>query len=173
MIPGLGGAVRQKLHGGLIIEQHSRTLSVDPRLELTTFTKMKSVQKCSLVDLDRSRPSSGANCIVERPQVDIDEFRIQPELLASRDYELASELAPDRVDSLIQCVSRTRGGAFRPEVGLDTVARHALLAAEGEDREQTQRPVLLRRQRDGAGVTTQGKRSEKLEDQHSFAGRSL
>jgi hypothetical protein len=69
---------------------------------------------------------------------------------------------------LIECVSCTLVGAFWIEVGLDTVAGQTLPAAQGEDREQTQAPLLLHRERNRTRVPAEGKRSEKLEDQHFF-----
>jgi len=78
----------------------------------------------------------------------------------------------DRVDSLIERVSCTPVSAFRIEVGLDAVARQALLAAQPQDREQTQAPLLLRRQWDGTRVVAEAKCVQKLEDQHFFFERA-
>jgi hypothetical protein len=75
---------------------------------------------------------------------------------------------PDCVDSLVECVSCTLVGAFRIEVRLDSVARKTLPAAQAEDREQTQAPLLLHGKGDRTRVPAEGKRSEKLEDQHFF-----
>jgi hypothetical protein len=73
-----------------------------------------------------------------------------------------------RVDRLVERVPRKLARAFRPEVGLDTVAGQALPAAQGEDCEQTQPPLLLRGKRDWTCVAVQGKGSQQLEDQHFF-----
>ena len=72
----------------------------------------------------------------------------------------------DRVDRLIERVLRPRAGAFRPEVGLDAVARETRFSAQAQDRQQTQRPLLLRGHGDRASLVAQRKRSQKLEDQH-------
>ncbi len=74
----------------------------------------------------------------------------------------------DRVDSLIERVSCTLVSAFRIEVGLDTVARQALPAAQAQNCEQTQAPLLLRRYWDGIRVVAEAKCAQKLEDQHFF-----
>src|SRR5439155_6613986 len=66
------------------------------------------------------------------------------ELSSCREYDIACQRMPDRVDRLIERVLCPRAGAFRPEVGLDAVARETRFSAQAEDRKQTQRPLLLR-----------------------------
>src|SRR2546425_499645 len=95
------------------------------------------------------------------------------ELSSCRDYDIASERMSDRVDRLIECVLCPCAGAFRPEVGLEAVARETRFSAQAQDRQQTQRPLLLRGYGDRASLVAQGKRSQKLEDQHFPATRAL
>src|SRR5437879_1228726 len=80
---------------------------------------------------------------------------------------------PDRVDRLIEGVLCPRARAFRPEVGLDAVARETRFSAQAQDRKQTQRPLLLRRDGDQASLVAQGKRSQKLGGPHFAATRAL
>jgi hypothetical protein len=80
---------------------------------------------------------------------------------------------PDRVDRLIERVLCPRARAFRPEVGLDAVARETLPTAQAEDRQQTQRPLLVRGYGDRTSLVPQGQRAEKIEDQHLFRKRVL
>ena len=93
---------------------------------------------------DRRCPLAGANRLLELPYVDPNQFWIEPELSCRREYEIASQRMPDRVDRLIERVLCPRARAFRPEVSLDAVARETLPAGQAEDRQQTQRPLLLR-----------------------------
>src|SRR5439155_16188694 len=90
-----------------------------------------------------------------------------------RDYDIAAQRMSDRVDRLIERVLCPCGGAFRPEVGLDAVARETRFSAQAQDRKQTQRPPLLRGYGDRASLVAQGERSQKLEDQHFPATRAL
>src|SRR2546422_11681517 len=64
--------------------------------------------------------------LLELPCVDPNQVRIEPELSSCRDYDIASQRMPDRVDRLIERVLCPRAGALRPEVGLDPVARETL-----------------------------------------------
>src|SRR5207237_7292437 len=106
----------------LIIESQSRSVCVYPRLELTAFCKMESVQERPLIVADRRCPLTGAHRLLERPDVNPNQVRIEPELSSCREYDSASERMSDRVDRLIERVLCPRAGAFRPEVGLDPVA---------------------------------------------------
>src|SRR6266566_7199270 len=126
---------------------------------------MKSVQERPLIVADRHGPLTGAHRLLELPDVNPNQVRIEPELSSCREYDSASERMPDRVDRLIERVLCPRAGAFRPEVGLDAVARETRSSAQAQDRQQTQRPLLLRGDGDRASLVAQGKRSQKLEDQ--------
>src|SRR2546425_11600150 len=134
---------------------------------------MKSVQERPLIVADRRCPLAGANRLLEFPYVNPHQFRIEPQLSSCRKYEIASQRMSDRVDRLIECVLCPCGRAFRPEVGLDAVARETRFSAQAQDRKQTQRPLLLRGYGDRASLVAQGKRSQKLEDQHFPATRAL
>ena len=92
----------------------------------------------------RNCPLTGANRRLELPDVNPNQFWIEPELSCCRENEIASQRMPDRINRLIERVLCPRARAFRPEVGLDPVARETLPTAEAEDRQQTQRPLLLR-----------------------------
>src|SRR5437667_5706664 len=134
---------------------------------------MKSVQERPLIVADRRCPLAGANRLLELPYVDPHQIWIEPELSSCREQEIASQRMPDRVNRLIECVLCPRAGAFRPEVGLDAIARETRFSAQAQDRKQTQRPLLLRGYGDRASLVAQGKRSQKLEDQHFSATRAL
>ena len=133
---------------------------------------MKSFEQRSLIAIDCRGPFSGPNRLIEAPYIDLNQFWIEPELSSCRNYEIGTERVPDRVDRLIEGVPRKRARAFRPEVGLDPIAREPLAAAQTEDCEQTQRAFLLCGYRDWAAVAAQGKRSQKLEDEH-FSSEEL
>src|SRR2546422_2493767 len=105
---------------------------------------MKSVQERPLIVADRRCPLTGPNRLLELPYVNPDQFRIEPELSCCREYEIAAQGVSDRIDRLIERVLCPRARAFRPEVGLDAVARDTRSSAQAEDRQQTQRPLLLR-----------------------------
>src|SRR5882672_12419860 len=105
---------------------------------------MKSVQERPRIMADRRCPLTGPNRLLELPDVNPHQVRIEPELSSCREYDIASQCMSDRVDRLIERVLCPRAGAFRPEVGLDPVARDTLPTAQGEDRKQTQWPLLLR-----------------------------
>src|SRR5258705_3955298 len=105
---------------------------------------MKSVQERPLIVADRRCPLTGPNRLLELPNVNLNQVRIEPELPSCRDYDIASQRMPDRVDRLIERVLCPCAGAFRPEVGLDAVARETLFSAQAQDRKQTQRRLLLR-----------------------------
>src|SRR3989442_11221090 len=134
---------------------------------------MKAVQERPLVMADRHGPLTSANRLLELPYVDPNLVRIEPELSSCRDYDIASERMSDRVDRLIERVLCPCPGAFRPEVGLEAVARETRVSAQAQDRKQTQRPLLLRGHGDRGSLVAQGKRSQKLEDQHFPATRAL
>jgi hypothetical protein len=87
---------------------------------------MKSVQERPLVVADRRCRLTGANRLLELPYVDPNQARIEPELSSCRKYDIASQRMSDRVDRLIERVLCPCARAFRPEVGLDAVARETL-----------------------------------------------
>src|SRR5712671_2151795 len=134
---------------------------------------MKSVQKRALIVADRHGPPTGANRLLELPYVDPNQVRIEPELSSCREDDIVAQRMPDRVDRLIERVLCPCGRAFRPEVGLDPVARETGFTAQAQDRKQAQRPLLLRGYGDRASLVAQGTRSQKLEDQHFPATRAL
>jgi hypothetical protein len=114
--------------------------------------------------IDRRCPLIRANRLLELPYINPNQFGIEPELSCCRKYEIVSKRVSDRIDRLIKRVLCPRAGAFRPEVGLDPIARETLLSAQAKDRQQTQRPLLLRGYGDRTGLVPQGKRSQKIED---------
>src|SRR5256886_199591 len=116
---------------------------------------MKSVQERPLIVADRRCPLTGPNRLLELPDVNPNQVRIEPELSSCREYDIASERMSDRVDRLIERVLCPRAGAFRPEVGLDPVARETRISAQAQDRKQTQRPLLLRGHGDRATLVAQ------------------
>src|SRR5207302_1712595 len=89
------------------------------------------------------------------------------------EWSPASAELSARVGRLIEHVLCPCARAFRPEVGLDAVARETRFSAQAQDRKQTQRPLLLRGYGDRASLVAQGERSQKLEDQHFPATRAL
>src|SRR5712664_3881948 len=105
---------------------------------------MKSVQERPLIVADRRCPLAGANRLLEFPYVHPHQFRIEPQVSSCREDDIASQRMSDRVDRLIERVLCPCARAFRPEVGLDAVARETRFSAQAQDRQQTQRPLLLR-----------------------------
>src|SRR5436190_11565158 len=101
---------------------------------------MNTVQERPLIVADRRGPLPSANRLRELPYVDPNQVRIEPELSSCREYDIACQRMPDRVDRLIERVLCPWARAFRPEVGLDAVAGETRLAAQAQDRQQTQRP---------------------------------
>src|SRR4029077_5085397 len=173
MIACFGRKAGKEFESLLTLESQPRSVCVYPRLELVAVCKMKSVQERALVMGDRCVPVTGANRLLELQDVNPNLVRIEPELSSCRDYDIASEPMSDRVDRLIERVLCPRAGAFRPEAGLDPIARETLLSAQAEDRKQTQWPLLLRGYGDRVSLVAQGKRSQKLEGQHFSATRVL
>ena len=77
----------------------------------------------------------------------------------------------DRVDRLIERVLCPRAGAFRPEVGLDAVARETRFSAQAQDRQQTQRPLLPRGDGDrAAACLAEAERLHKAIEEQAWAG---
>src|SRR6266480_7856895 len=144
MVACFGRKVGKVFETLLILKSQSRSVCLYPRLELVAICKMKSVQERPVIVADRLGPLTRANRLLELPGVNPNQVRIEPELASCRDYDIASQPMPDRVDRLIERVLCPRARAFRPEVGLDPVARETLPSAQAEDRQQTQRPLLLR-----------------------------
>src|SRR5882762_465360 len=169
MVACFGRKVGKEFESLLILESQPRSVCLYPRLELVAVCKMKSVQERPLIVADRHGPLTRANRLRELPYVDPNQVRIEPELSSCREYDIACQRMPDRVDRLIERVLCPWARAHRPEVGLDAVARETRCSAQAQDRKQTQRPLLLRGYGDRAGLVAQGKRSQKLEDQH-FSG---
>src|SRR5947208_1130971 len=118
----------------LILESQSRPVCVYPRLELVAVCKMNPVQERPLVEADRRCPLSRAHRLLELPYVNLNQFRIEPELSCCREYQIASQRLSDPVHRLIERVVCPRAGAFRPEVGLDPIARETLPTAPAEMR---------------------------------------
>src|SRR6185295_19250544 len=123
MVACFGCKVGKKFDRLLILQSQLRSVCVYPRLELVAVCKMKSVQERPLIVADRRCPLTGANRLLELPDVDPNQVRIEPELSSCRDYDIASQRMSDCVDRLIERVLCPRDGAFRPEVGLDPIAR--------------------------------------------------
>src|SRR5204863_4669435 len=144
MVASFCRSVGKAFDSFLILESRSRSVCVYPRLELAAIGKMKSVQERPLIVADRRCPLTGAHRLLELPYVNSNQFWIEPELSCCREYEIAAQGVSDRIDGLIERVLCPCGRAFRPEVGLDAVASETLPTAQAEDRQQTQRPLLLR-----------------------------
>src|SRR5256885_4233569 len=168
MVACLRRTVGKEFDRLLILQAQSRSVCIYPRLELVAVCKMKAVQERPLVMADRGCPLAGANRLLELPYVDPRQIWIEPELSSCRDQEIASQRMPDRVNRLVERMLCPRARAFRPEVGLNPVARETLPAALAEDRQQTQRPLLLRGYGDRMSLVPQRQRSEKIEEQHFF-----
>src|SRR6266849_955751 len=173
MVACLRRMLGKEFDGFLVLKSQSRSVCVYPRLELVAACKMKSVQERPLIVADRHCPLTGANRLLELPYVNPYQFRIEPQLSSCREDEIAAQRMSERVDRLIERVLCSRAGAFRPEVGLDPVARETLPPDQAEDRQQTQRPLLLRGYGDRASLVPQGKRSQNIEDHHGFSKRAL
>src|SRR5882672_1208055 len=173
MVASLRRTLGKKFDRLVILESQPRSVCLYPRLELVAVCKMKSVQERPLIVADRHGPLTRANGLLEFPNVNLNRFWIEPELPSCRDDDIASQRMPDRVNRLIERVLCPCARALRPEVGLDAVARETRFSAQAQDRQQTQRPLLLRGYRDRASLVAQGKRSQKLEDQHFPATRAL
>jgi len=86
MVPCLGGSIRQEVDGGLVLQEHPRALCVDPGFELTAFAKLIAIEERPPIDGYGGSPLSGANRIVELPNVGAREIRVEPQLLARREY---------------------------------------------------------------------------------------
>src|SRR5437016_1926064 len=173
MVECLGRMVGKEFDRLLILESKPSSVCLYPRVELMAVCKVKSVQERSLIVADCRRPLTGATRLLELPDVDPNHVRLEPELSSCRDYDIASERMSDRVDRLIERVLCPGARAFRPEVGLNAVARETRFSAQAQDRQQAQRPLLLRGYGDRASLVAQGKRSQKLEGQHFPATRAL
>src|SRR5467141_3539027 len=173
MVAGFGREAGKEFDSLLILESQPRSVCVYPRLELVAICKMKAIQERPLIVADRRCPLTGAHRLLELPKVNLNQFWIEPELSCCREYEIAAQGVSDRIDRLIERVLCPRARAFRPEVGLDPVARDTRCSAQAQDRKQTQRPLLLRGYGDRASLVAQGERSQKLEDQHFPAMRAL
>src|SRR2546426_12660377 len=126
MVAYFGGKVGKGFDSVLIRKAQSRSVCVYPRLEVVAVCKMKPVQERPLVMADRRCPLAGANRLLELPNVNPHQFRIEPQLSSCREDDIAAQRMSDRVDRLIERVLCPRAGAFRPEVGLDPVARETL-----------------------------------------------
>src|SRR5438874_13308971 len=163
----------KRFDGVLIPKSESRSVSVYPRLELAAVCKMKSVKERALIVADCRCPLTGANRLLELPHVNLNQVRIEPELSSCREYDVAAKRVSNRVDRLIERVLCPCARALWPEVGLDAVARETRVSAQAQDRKQTQRPLLLRGYGDRVSLVAQGKRAQKLEDQHFPATRAL
>src|SRR6267378_7302238 len=135
MVACFGRKVGKEFDSLLILKSQSRSVCVYPRLELVAICKMKSVQERPLVVADRNGPLTGVNRLLELPDVDPNELRIEPELSCCREDGIASQRTSNRVYRLIERVLGPRAGAFRPKVGLDAVARETLLT-QAEDCQQ-------------------------------------
>src|SRR2546430_4241195 len=164
MVACFGRKVGKAFETLLILKSHSRSVCFYPRLELVAVCKMKSVQERPLIVADRHGPLTRANRLLELPDVNPNQVRIEPELSSGREEEIASQRMPDRVHRLIERVLCPRARAFRPQVGLDPIARETLPTAQAEDRKQTQWPLLLRGYGDRISLVPQGKRSQETED---------
>src|SRR5437667_9453616 len=161
MVACFGRKVGKEFESLLILESQSPSVCLYPRLELVDVCKMKSVQERPLIVADRHGPLTRANRLLDLPDVNPNQVRIQPELSSCREYDIACQRMPDCVDRLIERVLCPRARAFRPEVCLDAIARETGFSAQAQDRKQTQRPPLLRRDGDRASLVAQGKRSQK------------
>src|SRR5205814_661619 len=146
---------------------------VYPRLEFATVCKVNSVQERPLIVADGRCSLTGANRLLELPYVNPNQFRIEVQLSSCRENEIAAQRMSDRVDRLIERVLCPRARAFRPEEGLDPVARETLPPGQAEDREQTQRPLLSRGSGNRTSLVPQGQRAQNIEDQHVFSKRPL
>src|SRR5207253_7040308 len=88
MVACLRRILGKDLDGVLILESQSRPVCVYPRLELVAVCKMKSVQERPLIVADRHGPLTRANRLLELPDVNPNQVRIEPELSSCRDYDI-------------------------------------------------------------------------------------
>ena len=129
MVAGFGREAGKEFDSLLILKSQSRSVGVYPRVELVAICKMKAIQERPLIVADRRCPLTGAHRLLELPKVNLNQFWIEPELSCCREYEIAAQGVSDRIDRLIERVLCPRARAFRPEVGLDPVARETLPTA--------------------------------------------
>src|SRR5207249_7852511 len=102
MVACFGRKVGKEFESLLILKSESRSVCLYPRLQLVAVCKMKSVQERPLIVADRHGPLTRANRLLELPNVNLNEFWIEPEFSSYRDYDIASQRMPDRVDRLIE-----------------------------------------------------------------------
>src|SRR5207302_8642061 len=104
MVACLRRTVGKAFDGALILESQPRSVCVYPRLELVAVCKMKAVQERPLVMADRRCPLAGANRLLERPHVNPNQVRPEPEPPSRRESDSASERMSDRADRPIDPV---------------------------------------------------------------------
>ena len=98
------------------------SVGIDQRLELATVAEMNAFEKTSLVDACRARPLLAGDRFVEEPNIYTDELLVESEILGGGKDDIVAEAVSDRVDGLIEGVTRALGVAFRPEERLHSMS---------------------------------------------------
>src|SRR2546423_8892509 len=122
MIAGLGRSSGQAFHRVVVLLSQTRSVDIDQRLELSTVAEMHILEKSPLVDLRRSLPVLGGDCFLEEPYIYTDELLVESEILGGGKDDIVAEAVSDRVDGLIEGVTRPLAVAFRPEERLHSMS---------------------------------------------------
>src|SRR5437879_12337310 len=100
MVTCFGRKVGKEFDSVLILESQSRSVFVYPRLELVAVCKMKSVQERPLIVAHRNCPLTGANRLLELPDVNPNPFTIEPVPLSCCEKEMDAQGVPDLIHRL-------------------------------------------------------------------------
>ena len=143
VVPPVLGATRESLERRRVIASEPGALAFHPSLEPGSAREMETVEELPLVDRDRPLEISRAERRAKFGDVAVNELRREHEVARSGDRLVASDLMAQRIQRLVETLSRLLLVGVEPEERHESIARDASMAGRGEDGEQRE-PARLR-----------------------------
>jgi hypothetical protein len=143
---GLG---RKGLERPLMLTRQSRALFIRPPLQLRRARYVHAVEERTGVQLHGASAIATRQRRSELPDVAGDPGGIERELLTTEKHPIASEIALQLIERLIQSVARTLAVGLGPEQSEKLLAREPARAVRGEHRQEGKAAACRRRPRRG------------------------
>ena len=163
MAPAGFGLIRQQAKSPPVLGLEPGALALRPALELRLVLEIEAVQERAAVQRHGALQVAGREPASELDDIGLNDGRIEAKRVGA-DHQRRRELPPERVDQLLQRVTRALARALGPQHGDQLVPGSAALTGCGQEREQGEPPAL--RHEMPPLVVGQDQAAERLEPEH-------
>jgi hypothetical protein len=143
-------------------------LGLHPPLELRCIAQEEAVQKSALIQRGRFLQRTSLEGTLEIVDVTPDDFCVQCDRVGAQ-KDIVPQLAAERIEQLLERVTRVIGWTLRPEVSLEFVTRHPALTRDREESQQRDAAALRRASR--LRVGSEREPTEHLQPKHETTVR--